>query len=313
MELLLWLLLFIGCLAVLILASHFFVGSAEIIGTALGMPRFVVGVVIVGIGTSLPELVSSLFALFSYKSEIVIGNVLGSNIANIFLVLGIVGILAGKLTIKYDLLRFDLPFLLGSTLLLALMILDTQLSVAEGGILFLCLIVYLFNSIKGGAGKDKKVKKTGLKSWILLFVSPLFIFLSAKFLVDSVIAISEILDIGTEVIAMSAVALGTSLPEVLVTITAARRGNLEMAIGNIIGSNIFNIFAVMGIPGLVSIFLKDKFLIIPETILYFSLPACIAATLLCIVITLDKKINRWEGILLLVFYIFFIGKILNLL
>ena len=111
------------------------------------------------------------------------------------------------------------------------------------------------------------------------------------------------LDIGKEIIALSAVAIGTSLPEVSVAITAAKRGNAEMVVGNVIGSNIFNAFAVMGIPALV------RPLTIPPSILSMPLPTFIAANLLAILIVLDKKINRWEGALLLLFYVFFVGNI----
>jgi len=133
--------------------------------------------------------------------------------------------------------------------------------------------------------------------------SSVFIFLGAKYVVEAVIAISMLLSIGTEIIALSAVALGTSLPEISVAVSSARKGNVEMAIGNITGSNIFNAFAVMGIPALLGP------LAIPESVLTFPLPIFIAATILFVIITIDKRINRMEGGLLLIFYVFFIGKI----
>jgi cation:H+ antiporter len=142
-----------------------------------------------------------------------------------------------------------------------------------------------------------------LKDIAALVLSSVFVYLGARFTVDSVIKISEILAIGSEVIALSAVALGTSLPEVMVSVSAARKGKSDMIIGNIIGSNIFNTFGVMGACGL------SGDLIIPPSIGEFSLPLSVAAAFMYFVITKDQKINRSEGTILLIFYAFFIGRL----
>jgi len=304
MDLFINIAIFIASLIVLVKASDYFVNAAERIGLALGMSSFVVGVVIVGIGTSLPELVSSVLAVVGGSSEIVIGNVLGSNITNILLVLGVAAVIGKEFSIDYDLMKVDLPILLGSSFLLALMIWDTNFSTGEAILCLICLVIYILNSfVKQPELEDEKRETAGGKYWMMLLLSPVFIFLGAKFTVDSVIAMSKILGIGAEVIALSAVALGTSLPEVMVTISATRKGNPEMAIGNIIGSNIFNTFVVMGVSALVGT------LTIPKAIIEFSLPVFIFATVLYVVITMDKKVNRWEGGLLLAFYLFFIGQL----
>ncbi len=266
------------------------------------MPHFIIGVVIVGVGTSLPELMSSVLAVIGGTSEIVVGNVLGSNITNIFLVLGIAGIVGKELRIHYDMLKTDLPIFLGAALLIAFMIYDGNFSRGDAIICLLGLFLYVLNTLKGQKqkGEDTARKPAGAYAWAMLLTSPVLIFLGAKYTVDSVIALSNIFNIGTEIIALSAVALGTSLPEVLVTITAARKGKPEMAVGNIMGSNIFNSFAVMGIPGLIGS------LHIPENVISFALPFSIAATFLYVIIMVDRKLNLWEGCLLLLFYLFFL-------
>jgi len=302
MQILTWIIVFVASLAVLVKASGFFISAAEKIGQSFGMPHFIIGVVIVGVGTSLPELVSSVLAVISGTSEIVVGNVLGSNITNIFLVLGIAGVVGKELRIQYDILKIDLPIFLGAALLIAFMIYDGNFSRGNAIICLLGLFLYVLNTLKGQnqKGEDTARKPAGVRAWAMLLSSPVLIFLGAKYTVDSVIALSKIFNIGAEVIALSAVALGTSLPEVLVTITAARKGKPEMAVGNVMGSNIFNSFAVMGIPGLIGS------LHIPEGVISFALPFSIAATFLYVIIKVDRKLNLWEGCLLLLFYLFFL-------
>ena len=328
-ELFIWLGVLVISLFVLIKSSDYFTDSAEKIGLWLGIPTFFIGVTIVAIGTSLPELISSIIAVFNNSSEIVIGNVLGSNIANIFLILGFAGIISRKhLKLSRSLLHVDLPFLLGTCFLLAIMIWDGKFTFFEGILSLFVLLIYSFYLIKTRERPEKEVrkqlrgvkgelanhqfkklppkKKLSLKVWIILLISIAFIYLGAKYTIESVINLSFLLNIGKEIIAISAVALGTSLPELIVTISAAKKGKPEIAVGNILGSNIFNILGVMGIPALFGI------LIIPSHILTFTLPVMIIATLMFLFITLDKEITKWEGWLLFVFYVLFIVKLFNL-
>jgi cation:H+ antiporter len=318
MGILFWVVIFIISLVVLVKASDYFTDSAEKIGIAFGIPAFVVGVTIVALGTSLPELVSSIIATAQGNSEIVVGNVIGSNIANILLVLALAAIFAKKLKIYFELIHVDLPILIGSTFLLALTIIDGEFTWKEGILCLSLLIVYIVYTVHSQREtkdeeiikelKDvKKKRKVEIKTWIILAVSCFFIYLGAKYTIDSVIKLSEILQIATEIIAVSAIALGTSLPELMVSISAARKGKAEMAVGNVLGSNIFNALLVMGIPSFIST------LIIPTSILVFSLPVMLIVTLMYFFITQDKEITRWEGWMLLIFYIFFIGKIFSLI
>ncbi len=310
MDLIIGVATFIISIAVLVKASDYFIRAAEKIGVFLRIPHFVIGVFVLGFGTSFPELVSSIFAVVKSSSEIVIGNVLGSNITNIFLVLGAAAVsvkIEENFSIEHNLMRFDLPMLLGSSFMLALMIWDQDFSNGDAVICLLCLAIYFLYTFFAAPKEQNKEcpdkKGPGYKAWVQLLASPVFILLGAKYTIEAVVSISEIIGIGTEVIALSAVALGTSLPEVVVAVSAVRRGNHEMAVGNIIGSNIFNTYAVMSI----SAFFGP--LLIPKGVLTFSLPVSIFATLLFIIMTIDNKVGRWEGWFLLVFYVFFVGKL----
>jgi cation:H+ antiporter len=309
-----WLVIFIMSLAVLIKASDFFTDSAEKIGLAFDIPTFIVGVTIVALGTSLPELITSIVAVFKDSSEIVVGNVVGSNIANIFLIFGITAIAAKKMTITHNIIKVDLPFLVGSAFLIAITGWDGSFNRAEA---VLCLagiasyLLYTVNTREKQENLEKVEEIRGAKkepslswtTWAILFSSAFFIYIGARYTVESIIKLSEILNLGKEVIAVSAVALGTSLPELVVSLTAAKKGNPGIAVGNVLGSNIFNSFAVIGIPALMGT------LVVPQSIIAFSLPVMLIATFLFVLITQDKEISQWEGWLLLIFYIFFIGKL----
>jgi cation:H+ antiporter len=305
-----WIALFVISLFVLIKASGLFTSSAEKIGMFFGIPHFIVGVTVVSIGTSLPELVSSIVAVYQNSSEIVVGNVVGSNITNIFLVLGVVSIVGKKLEIDYELIHVDLPLFVGSAFLLAVTVWDGVFTTVEAVLSiagFILYTLYLLNVEKMHDPSDTENKSRGLepKTLIVLVLSSFFIFIGAKYTVESIIKISAILGIGKEIIAASAVALGTSLPELMVSATAAKAGNPELAIGNVLGSNIFNAFAVMGVSAMFGT------LIIPTGIIAFAMPLMLMATLLYVFITQDKQITQWEGGLLVIFYILFIGKLFN--
>ncbi len=314
MTLLLWIAVFVAALALLIFSSDWFIDAADSVGKFFKLPTFVIGVVIVGIGTSLPELATSISSVLQGTSEIVVGNAIGSNITNIFLVMGMGAIIGKRFDLKFDILRTDVPFLIASAVLISLMIMDLKFSIPEAVICIFLLIMYIYTSFKNGS-LDQEVEeyeaehkhKVSALSWIMLVVSPVLIYFSSKYTVMAVKEISIVIGISTDIIALTAVALGTSLPEVVVTIQAARKGDPEMAVGNVIGSNIFNTLAVMGIPALFGT------LIIPASVVSFPIPVFLGATVMMVVITSDKKIFRFEGLLLLSFYIFYIGHIIGLI
>ena len=311
-NLIIWLIIFIVSLFVLIKASDFFTDAAEKIGISLGISPFLIGVTIVSVGTSLPELISSITAVYQNSSEIVFGNVMGSNIANIFLIIGTASLISSPLKILYELINVDLPLFVGSAFLLGLTVLDSNFSINEAIICILGYVVYVFYTISSGKEEqqsetiDTSQKSFPVKQIVIVIVSALFVFFGAIYTIKSVTKISEILEIGKELIALSAVALGTSLPELMVTISAARKGNPEIAVGNVLGSNIFNSLIVMGIPRL-----TGK-LEIPDDVLGSGLLVLLVGTILFFFVTQDKQVTRWEGLIFFIFYGWFIGNIFGL-
>lgn len=330
-EVLKWAALFIIALAALLKSADYFTAAAEKIGLHYKIPPFIIGVTIVAIGTSLPEIATSLIAVFQGHSEIVVGNVVGSNMANILLVLAITAIVGKMLKVDKDIINIDLPILLGSTILLFIMSLDGKYGYIDGIISIATLATYIIYNIKSHRQIDpsdlkdlnkkkeelekeeKQLKKIVKKERIsykypvILIASSVGLYFSADWTIFSVIEISKIFKIGTELIAISAIAIGTSLPELAVSVVAAKKGKADIAIGNVTGSNIFNALGVMGIPSLFG-----TLTISPEMI-SFTIPALIFTTILYVFTTMDKQISQWEGITLLLLYIAFMGKIFGII
>ena len=306
MEIALYLGLFVVSLAVLLKAADWFIDSAEEIGFSLGISPFIIGVTIVAFGTSLPELATSIASVFKGKSEIVIGNVVGSNITNIALVLGLTVVVAREIKLHSLIWHVDMPFLLSSAFLLWFLVRDGEVTVFEAIIFTGALILFLVYSLKSDEGEEDLFrKKISWKSYAWLIVGGSLVWLGADYTILAIIKLSELIGVSSEVIALSLVALGTSLPEVIVSLGAARKGKTSIAVGNVLGSNIFNTFAVMGISGF---FGK---LHIPPGILSFSLPFMIVMTILFAVMTLSRRITRWEGIILLIFYVFYMVELFS--
>ncbi len=305
-ELLQWIGIFVVALVVLLKASDWFIKAAEKIGLALGIPSFIVGVTIVAAGTSLPELISSIFAVMQDSSEIVVGNVIGSNITNILLVLGLTAIVGKHIDIKFDILNIDMPLFIGSAFLLWYMLYDAEFTTLEAMICLAGLFIFLAYTFGADReGEEEERPKLTPIVFGMLILGGIGIWAGAKYTVEAVIKISEILNIGKDIVALTMIAFGTSIPEIIVSITAARRGNPEMAVGNVLGSNIFNTFAVMGIPALFGT------LTIPDSTTLFSLPIMLGASVLFVIMTLTKKISKWEGMMLFLFYIIFLAESIN--
>lgn len=317
MLILLWCIVFIASLYVLIRASDYFTESAEIIGLAFGIPDFIIGITIVALGTSLPEIISSIIAVVRHSSEIVVGNVVGSNVTNIFLILGCTAVFARRIKISYELVHIDLPLFMGSALFLTIMVWDGRFTLFEALLSLAGFIIYLLHAIAGEkqtggaktAARGRKVRKQDritAKPFLMLAISAVLIYLGGHYTIEAVINISALIHVGREVIAASVVALGTSLPELVVSITAAKQGRPEIAVGNVLGSNIFNALAVMGVSALVGT------LTIPQNIVLFGIPMMVIASLLFFFMTQDKEITQWEGWFLLIFYAFFISGLFGI-
>ncbi len=303
---LVWPLLLAAALACLVKSADVFTAAAERVGVAMGLSPFVVGILIVSVGTSLPEMVASVFAVLRGASEMVVANVAGSNIANLGLVLGLAAVMRGTVAIRRRLTHVDLPFLAGSTMLLALMAWSGQVVALEGVILLLGLALYLHFGlhppahVEGPAGPAAVVSGPLWRACLLLVPAVLVLLVAADLTVVAVLEIAELFEVPTETLAATVIALGTSLPEVVVTVVAARKGQAEMAVGNIVGSNVFNAFAVTGVAALVGP------LAVPASLIGLALPLMVGLTALVIVMLHENSMSRWEGSLLLLVYAYFV-------
>jgi cation:H+ antiporter len=316
MSLLLWIALFAISMAVLLKSADIFSDTAERLGLTLGIPAFIVGVTIVAFGTSLPELISSVYAVYNGASEIVLGNVVGSNLTNLLLVLGVAAIISGKINISYDLIHVDLPIFIGANLLIVLVSWDGSISFFEGLLLIIGLVVYLAYSMSKERKKDQgNIQKAMEKehenapkpmdryAFGLFLLGIIGLFVGGKYAVDSIVQIATLLNLDSELVAISAFAIGTSLPEMFVVFSAARKGYSEIMVGSLLGSSIFNIFAVAGVPALI------HGLAVTDLILYTFMPIMLATAFLYFFITQEKEITSWEGWLMIVFYLFFLSQV----
>lgn len=316
----LWIAIFIASLFFLIKSADYFTAYSEKIGLVFGMSSFIIGATVVAVGTSLPELVSSLFAINAGETTFVVDNIIGSNIANALLILGISGVFAKKgLKITTSLIDIDLPFFFMSMAAFGYFALDKTISLVEGIALLVFFGIFIIYNIKQKPeAKDKDEmadieesnqgeRKFVWKYILIVIASMLVLTFSAKYLIDSILTLSDLLNIGSSVLTITVVAFGTSLPEILTSIAAVKRGNHGMAIGNVLGSNTFNLLLIGGIPALIT-----PLDINPETFA-IGLPFLVIATFVAIFVMLDNRIRRWEGVAMLFFYAVFIAKITHLM
>ncbi len=317
--LVLWIIIFIISLALLIKSADWFTEAAESIGKALHISPFIIGVTIVSIGTSLPELATSIVALFNGNSTIAIANAIGSNIANILLVGGISAIAAGTLKISRSLIDSDLPILLGVTILSAIMLADGKFVWQEGVLSIAFFVIYAVYTIRSSEEQDNipfvnkyhlERKIEGIKlPWTavgILALGAVGVYFGADWTVRSLFKIAEILKMNSSAIAMTALAVGTSLPEVVVSVTAALKGKHEVALGNIFGSNIFNLLIVIGVPALFAPLQID------EPSFFVGLPILLAVTILYVFSGISQRIHKWEGFVYIFIYIMFIVRLFNI-
>ncbi len=318
-ELIMWGLVFIFSLLIILKSSTYFLNSLQKIGKTLKIPTFVLGIIVIAIGSSFPELIVSISSVLQESSEIVMTTVIGSNITNIFLVFGIALIFIKKIKINRQLINIDLPLLIGSSFLMFVLIWDGVFTWIESLFCLAGLIVfgaYLFQiqQKKIAFSKNKEVNKQNktqnrrlfLKNCFIFIISFAFLYISAQYIVISTVELSSMLNIGVDIISLGAIALGTSLLELIIVIKMARAKEIEMIIGIIIGSNIFNIFAVIGISSLFGVLVVSQ-----EAILF--LPLMLIAAFLFFFITQDRQVTQWEGWIFIIFYLFFITHLIGLL
>lgn len=311
-----WIIVFILSLAALVKGSDWVLDGAKKLGLWFGLSPFVVGVLIVGFGTSAPELVSSLVAVLSGVTELPVANAIGSNIANILLVVGIAAIASRKhLSISTDIVDVEIPLFILATALLFGIAVDGVVTIPEALLLLTGFVVYIvYNlSFSNGAAPVRGVRATAverkpptLKEAFFLFIGFVALIGGAHYLVQSVLALSEAFNIAVGIITILAVAIGTSLPEFFVSIKAALQGDTDLSIGNIFGSNAFNALVVVGIPGLIDHLTLDT------PTLTVGLPALAVVSLIFAFSGLSRRIHVWEGAFYLLIYILFTAKLFNL-
>jgi cation:H+ antiporter len=306
------LVLFAAALALLLVAARVFTAAAERIGLLLGMSPFVVGVFIVAIGTSLPELVAALVAVRAGASEIVAGNVLGANVANLLMLLGAVAVVArGRVSLGEQYLMIDQNFLVGSAFMLGVTMQDGELAAVEGLLLLAAYAVYVVYLLREGrtAAADAAAARTvpdasrRLALDVLALVAGgIAIFFGGDFTVAALGRLALQLDISPAVASVTILSIGTTLPELAVSVAATRKGQAALAVGNILGSCVFNALAVCGAAALTG------GVAVPAALATFALPFLLGTTLLFYLLTQDKLISRWEGMLFLVLFGLFVAK-----
>ncbi len=314
MGIALWIIIGIASLAVLVKAADYFIEGAEALGAHFRVRPFVLGVFLLGLGTSLPELILGTLAAAENATELVVGNVLGANTANMLLLLGVSALIAGPAKINFNVLEFDLPLFVVSAFLLAVTIWDGKFTALEGMFLLAVFVLYVAYTFAARRKEQRLIPREirelprDAVTWrdiLKLVISPVAIYFSARYTIEAVLVVSHALSIGADIIAATAVSLGTTLPEFAVSYAAVRRGKIDEMLGNIIGSNIFNALVVMSIPSLI------RTLVVPAEMTSTALPLMIVATAVAFIVIRDKKITKWEGTVLIVLYLAFLGTLWN--
>jgi len=301
---------------ILIKGADLFVDGASGVAGNFKVSKILIGLTIVAFGTSAPELAVSIKSIFSGNGDIVLGNVIGSNILNILLIIGLSAIFH-TLTVKNNTVKKELPITMLITTLFAVLLSDqvfdktlTNSFTRNDGIiilLFFSIFVYYLISIsrkKIDTTQEEKVLPLS-KSIIYTIIGLIGIILGSNFVVDSASFIAKAIGVTERLVSLTVIALGTSLPELVTSVTATRKGEYDIAIGNVVGSNIFNIGMVIGIPttlfggvGVVNFSYIDLFVMITASVLLFAFSYN------------DYKISKWEGITLLILFIAYYGYVL---
>jgi cation:H+ antiporter len=308
-------------LVLLVVSAEFLVKGAARLAVAVGISPLVVGLTVVAFGTSAPELAVSVMSAWQGKADLALGNVVGSNIFNILVILGLAAMVI-PLVVAQQLVRFDVPVMIGVSVLVLLMGLDGRIGRVDGAILFAGAVFYTTFLVRQSrretseavkaeyeaqdyAGPPEAEAKTPLAMnllWIGLGVVGLVF--GSKLLVDGAIKIATHFGISELIIGLTIVSAGTSLPEVAASVVAAVRGQRDIAVGNAVGSNILNILSVLGLASVVS----PNGITVPVSALVFDIPVMIAVAIACLPVFFnDYRISRLNGFIFLMFYVLYIG------
>ena len=305
-----WLMLFAG-LVLLVIGADTLVKGAARLASSFGVPTLVIGLTVVAFGTSAPELAVSVKAAYAGQAELAIANAVGSNIFNVLFILGVSALIM-PLVISKQLIRQDVPIMVLVSVLAFLFVLDGQISRVEAGALFVGLLAYtgfLFYQGKSQGASDEgddevaellKEPKPMWQSLALVVGGLVLLVLGARWLVQSAVELATAWGVNEAVIGLTIVAAGTSLPEVVTSVIATIRGERDIAVGNVVGSNIFNILCVLGLSGLVS----PTPLLAGAQMTAIDIPVMVAVALLCVPFFFAGAIlNRIEGALFLLCYV----------
>jgi cation:H+ antiporter len=301
-------LMFFAGLAFLVGGAELLVRGASKLAFSFGISPLVVGLTIVAFGTSAPEMAVSVNAVLGGQNDIAIGNVVGSNIFNVLFILGLAALIT-PLVVNIQLIRQEVPIMLGASLLLLIFALDGSISMLDGAVLFGLVLAYtVFLIVQSRketqaardeyAGEFKPAEKGGWDERMpiqlsLILIGLAVLVLGAHWLVTSAVIFAKALGVSDVVIALTIVAAGTSLPEVATSIIAAIKGERDIAVGNVVGSCTFNLLGVVGLAGLVS---GSAGLVIPGSVMQFDIWVMLAVALACLpVFITGREIARWEG------------------
>jgi len=300
-------LLVLLAIVMLYFGADWLVKGSSSLAARLGISPLVIGLTVVAFGTSMPEMFVSVNAAIENHSGITIGNVIGSNIFNICIILGFAAVF-NPLIVRLQLIKIDMPVMILATLLFWVFFLNNQISRFEAVVFFMLFLIYTFFTVY--YSKREKVKltlidieneyKAKYKSWtievLLIGLGFLVLIFGSNFLVTGSIEIAKFFNINETIIGLTIIAAGTSMPELATSIVAAVKKESDISIGNIIGSNIFNLLAILGVSGMIKPLIADKINLIDLGIMV------ITALLLFPIMKSSMKIKRWEGVLLLVIY-----------
>jgi cation:H+ antiporter len=305
-------------LVILVVGAEVLVRGASRLASAFGISSLIIGLTVVAFGTSAPELAVSLQSAINGQADLALGNVIGSNIANILLILGVAALTA-PLLVASQLVRFDVPLMIGASVLVYVMGMDGRLNRWDGLLLFLGVVAYTWWLIRQSVREEKPVRdefeeafeEGETDSWYTsllnlgLVVGGLFMLVvGARLLVDSAVTMARWWGISELVIGLTVVAVGTSLPEIATSIVAVLRGERDIAVGNAIGSNIFNLLSVLGVTSLIA----PGGIGVPVGVLAFDLPVMIAVAVACLpIFYTGNLVARWEGTLFLLYYMAYVA------